>query len=417
VKHLLLALLFLLAAPVVAQDDDLSDALEAEMLALETATRQIRALDGVAVERAFPTRQQTIEYLRDAIDEQLPMDEAERYHAFYVALGLLDPAIDLREVYLTLLGAQVAGYYDSDTRVMNVVPASGAMADDLSLSEQIIYVHEFTHALQDQFFGLDALLESDKVTDNPDRTLAVIALVEGDATAVMNVYSQEIISRNPLAALQLLGEGLQAGNLTLPPGTPPILGRELIFPYEGGMVFVTSLFQQNNNWDSVDAAYANPPTTSEQVLHPQKYLAGEGAVEVTLDDASAALGEGWTQIWDTTLGEWYLREHLATALPRSDAFQAAAGWGGDRFQVYAQAEGDQLAWMTRLVWDAPPEQAEFEQAYAQFGETRYGGPSEANCWSDAASALCLNVTADATVIAQAPTLAAAQALVGMAVPA
>lgn len=411
VKNLLLVLLLLvIVVPVGAQDDDLSDTLETEMASLETATRQIRELDGVAVVRAFPTREETIEYLRDSLDEQLPVDEAGRYHDFYVALGLLDPDTDLREVYLTLLGAQVAGYYDSDTKIMNVIPLSGAMSDELSLTEQIIYVHEFTHALQDQFFELNGLLESDDVADNPDRTLATISLVEGDATAVMNVYTQEVVSRNPLAAFQLLGEGLQAGNLTLPPGTPPILARELMFPYDGGMVFVTALFQQNDDWDTVNAAYTNPPTTTEQILHPPKYLAGEGAVEVALDDASATLGEGWSQVWNTTLGEWYLREHLAVELPRAEASDAAAGWGGDRFQVYRQADDGALAWRLRLVWDTPAEQAEFVQAYAQFGEARYGAAASADCWTDAGSALCLNVAGDAVVIAQGPTLEAASRL-------
>lgn len=414
IRLLLFGLMLLAIALPLSAQDDISPDLEAEMEALETATRQIRELDGVAVERAFPSREDTISYLRELFDDELPIEEAARYQQFYVALGLLEPDIDLREVYLTLLSAQVAGYYDSDSRVMNVIPTSGEMTDSLSLTEEIIYVHEFTHALQDQFFGLDALLESDDVADHPDRSLATLALVEGDASAVMNVYTQEIVSRNPLAAFQLLGEGLQAGNLMLPAGTPAILTRELLFPYEGGMVFVTALFQANDSWEAVDAAFANPPTTSEQVLHPQKYLDGEGAVAVTLEDGTAALGEGWAQVWDTTLGEWYLREHLATQLARSDANAAAAGWGGDRLHIYAGPETADLAWNVRLVWDTAVEQAEFEAAYAAFGEVRYGIAPENGCWSDDDSALCLNVGDDATTLAQAPTLASAQALAGLA---
>jgi hypothetical protein len=413
VKHLLLLLLCLmLTLPVAAQEDVINPDLLAEMEALETATRQIRELDGVAVERAFPTREETIAYLQNLFDEELPIEDAERYQNFYVALGLLEPDVDLREVYLSLLSAQVAGFYDTDTQVMNVIPTSGALTDSLSFTEEIIYVHEFTHALQDQFFGLDSLMEADEIADHPDRALAVTALVEGDASAVMNVYTQEIVSRNPLAAFQLLGEGLRAGNLTLPAGTPAILGRELLFPYEGGMVFVTALFQVNNDWDTVNAAFDNPPTTSEQILHPEKYVAGEAGVDVTLPDASAALGDGWTQEWDTVLGEWYLREHLATQLPRNDANAAAAGWGGDRLHIYAQAETGALAWVTRLVWDTPEDQAEFEAAYTTFGDEAYGAAAENGCWSDADSVLCIQPDGGATVIAQGPTLTEAQALLG-----
>src|SRR5690606_23013873 len=130
-----------------------------------------------------------------------------------------EPDVNLRDVYLELLGAQVAGFYDSDTKMMNVVPTSGLLSDDLTLTEEIIYVHEFTHALQDQFFGLDPLIEPEEVAKHPDRALAAISLVEGDATAVMQVYVQNVVSRNPMAAFQILGEGLQAGNLFLPPNT------------------------------------------------------------------------------------------------------------------------------------------------------------------------------------------------------
>lgn len=414
-KHLLLLLLcVLMVLPVAAQEDVISPDLLAEMEALETATRQIRELDGVAVERAFPSREETIAYLQNLFDEELPIEDAERYQNFYVALGLLEPDVDLRTVYLSLLSAQVAGFYDSDTRVMNVIPTSGTLTDSLALTEQIIYVHEFTHALQDQFFGLDALLESEEIADHPDRSLATLSLVEGDASAVMNVYTQEIVSRNPLAAFQLLGEGLRAGNLTLPAGTPAILGRELLFPYEGGMTFVTALFQVNDSWDTVNAAFDNPPTTTEQVLHPEKYIAGEAGVDVTLADASGALGEGWVQEWDTVLGEWYLREHLMTQLPRNEANAAAAGWGGDRFQIYARADGEALAWVARLVWDTPADKAEFEASYNALGEARYEAAADAGCWSNADSALCVQAVGDAVVIAQGPTLAEAQALLGAA---
>lgn len=397
--------------PALAQDTTttISPALEDDMSALEAITRTLRGLDGEPVERAFPTREETAAYLRESIDQQLPIDEAGRYRDFYVALGLLEPGTDLRAVYLTLLSAQVAGFYDTDTKIMNVIPSKGALADDLTLTEQIIYVHEYTHALQDQFFNLDRYLDDEETTGNPDRALAAISLVEGDATAVMNLYTQEVIARNPLAVFQILGEGLQAGNLFLPPGTPAILSRELIFPYEDGMQFVVALYQAGG-WDAVNAAFENPPATTEQVMHPDKYLAGEAAIPASLNDATAALGDGWTTRWDTTLGEWYLREHLRTQLPNSDARAAADGWGGDRFQVYASADDSALAWALRLVWDTPADEAEFEAAYRQFAETRFGGTASDNCWSDDTAALCMPERDGETLIAQAPTVEQAQAI-------
>ena len=45
---------------------------------------------------------------------------------------------------------------------------------------------ELTHALQDQHFGLEKLIQ--KVEDNNDKLMALISLVEGDATFVQTQY-------------------------------------------------------------------------------------------------------------------------------------------------------------------------------------------------------------------------------------
>ncbi len=293
-RSIMIALLVLLVglSTAVAQDvtpesaaaaTPISPSLAAQMANLEATTAALRDLPvKQPVEHRFPTRQQTIDYLRETYARELPPEQIARTKDFYVALGLLSPDIDLSEVYLDLLGSQVAGFYDSDTETMNVIPTVG---DDpgttLSFTEQIIYVHEFTHALQDQYFGLNALLDTPAVANSPDRSLALTSLVEGDATAIMTVYEQNVTLRNPLAALGMLVEGLQAGNLFLPAGVPSILTNELLLPYEEGLNFVVAVYK-SGGWDAVNAAYANPPTTSEQILHPDKYIAGEGAQDVAL---------------------------------------------------------------------------------------------------------------------------------------
>jgi hypothetical protein len=253
-------------------------------------------------------------------------------------------------------------------------------------------------------------MEAPEILETPDRSLATTALVEGDATAIMTLYTQAVAARNPFAVLGMLVEGLQAGNLFLPPGIPPILTQELLFPYEGGMDFVVALYN-DGGWDAVNAAFANPPTTSEQIYHPEKYLAGEGAQEVALGDKSRALGDDWSAAWNTTLGEFYLRAHLATELSSSAAASAASGWGGDHFIVYQN--GDQLAWALRIVWDTPTDRSEFYDFYYDYANARSGTPMDNDCWQDADGTLCLFTTAAAgqdTLIAFAPSREQARAL-------
>lgn len=415
-KRLLIVLMIcgFVIMPAFAQEaDEFSETLEAQMDDLVSITERLRGLETMSpVERAFPTREETIAYLTEVYARDLPEAEADRALALYVALDLLPPGIDFAGIFLDLLSSQVAGFYDPDTQAMNVIPLTGdAPGATLSLLEQIIFVHEYTHALQDQYFSLNDYLES--VQESPDETLARISLVEGDATAIMQLYTNNVASRNPLAALSLLTESLRAGNLTLPPGVPQALVDELIFPYNQGLVFVLSLHEAGG-WDAINAAYENPPTTSEQILHPEKYLAGEGALPVSLPDYAAILNDGWTQAWDITLGEYYLNAFLRTQLSLPEASRASTGWGGDNFAVWTNEEG-QFVSALRFRADTLADQTEFSDAISAWADAKFGAGAVDGCWSDAAEAFCVSGSESVgTLVVRAPTVMLAQAL--LAVP-
>jgi len=289
-----------------------------------------------------------------------------------------------------------------------VLTLGGARGDQLPLLEQIVYVHEYTHALQDQHFDLHRLLDDPTLMENPDRAIAVQSLVEGDATAVMTGYLQAVAQRNPLAALGMVVQSFQAGAFSIPPGTPDFIVTELTFPYQDGMTFVNALLREGG-WDAVNRAYDQLPVSSEQILHPEKYLAGEGPQPVALE--SQAPAEGWERLIDRSLGEFYLRAFLRTQLPALAARTAAAGWGGDRFHLYHEAQGDRRAWALKLVWDTSADADEFAQAFRQFAAARFpDGETDGECWWTAAAALCLLDSGETTLAAAAPTPALARAL-------
>jgi hypothetical protein len=373
-KWFVLAAAALIAAPVIAQDSAaIPPTLNEQMNTLIGVTETMRGLDTLTpVERRFPTRDETIAYLTALYDASSTPEELSAWEAFYRATGMLGPEQSLRDTYLRLLGAQVGGFYDPGDKSMNVLPALGDdVGSTLSITEQVVFVHEYVHALQDQHFGLDAL-DSPAVTATPDSSLAARALVEGDASAVMNLFAQDVMLQNPALALQLLAEGALNGTLTLPPGIPAGLTRELLFPYEDGMAFVLALYQAGG-WDAINAAYAALPSTSEHILHPETYLRGEDAQSVAPYGLGTALGEGWSLAWASPLGEFYLREWLRQFVPADLARAAAAGWGGDWFEVYRHDASGDLAWALTTAWDSPAEAEEFSavlaRAVAQPGRT------------------------------------------------
>lgn len=415
IRLILLALMLLSMGVGTAQEapaPDMSAALRNDLQALETYTQWVRGLQPQApLIRRFPTRVEVEAYIEEAFRTELTDEVLAEDVRFYAAFGLMPRDTDLRAVLTRLYQDQVAGFYDTESKEMNVILLSGGQPGDrLPLLEQIVYVHEYVHVLQDQNFGLADLLERATAEGNRDRGLALLALVEGDATAVMNLYTQRAAESNPLAVtLEVLQGGIQVGNLTLPPDVPDIIGDELLWPYEAGSVFVAALVRAGG-WQAVDDAFTLPPLSTEQILHPEKYLAGEAPIRVRMTDAAQALGADWQLVEAATLGEYYISHYLDAYLDRRVAREAAAGWGGDRYHIY-EAEDGKLAFALRTYWDTSAERDEFNAVQATYGVTRFGGGNTDGCYTNEAGALCLlEVGAYETIVTYAPSLALAQAL-------
>lgn len=404
---------FAAAAPLAAQDDapPISPDLLAQLEAIEAFVQRQRGLGALEpIERRFPTRAEAVAHLRAIIEAEFPPAVNRDASDFYAAFDFLPPGSDYLALYLDLLGQQVGGYYDTDTRLMNVLLLRGeAPGDSLPLLEQIVYAHEYVHALQDQHFSIEALQAL--ADDDADRSFAALALLEGDATAVMNAFTSALSQRNPLGVgLALLLQGAQSGGLTLPPGTPPILERELLSAYLDGAAFVGAL-HRDGGWDAVSAAYADLPQSSEQILHPQAYLAGDAPQPVTLADDDFAAARGWEAVTEATLGEFYLREYLRTQLASAAAGAAAAGWGGDRYRLYRRESDGGLAWVLKIVWDTEADSAEFVETLSAFAERRFAGVEAADgCWTGGEDALCFGDANGALLLARAPTVDEARAL-------
>jgi hypothetical protein len=271
------------------------------------------------------------------------------------AFGLLPPDASLTDLYINLLGSQVAGLYNPDKKTLYVVSRSGQLGG----AEKTTFAHEFTHALQDQNFDLGTL-HLDEIGQG-DRSFARLALVEGDATLSMSYWQIQNLSQAELG--QMLAAAGSDPSTKVLLDMPPILRETLLFPYIQGLSFVQGL-QGGGGWQGVDAAFAKPPASTEQILHPEKYASGEAPVAVALPKGLAAsLGNGWKVALEDSFGEFQLGVWLRgnTAINAATANDAAAGWGGDRI---ALVEGPNGAWgvVLRTAWDSDSDASAFEAA-------------------------------------------------------
>jgi hypothetical protein len=369
---------------------------------VEEATSILRGLEPKqAITRAFLTRDELLAYLTDLLDREYPPDRARDDAIFYSTFGWMDLDTDLRQVQLDVLAEQIAGFYDTDLKAMFVISAQ----DELSVMNQILYAHEYTHVLQDQYFDLGALDTDTLAIDAPDEALAYSALFEGDAMLMTEGYETWLMRSNPGAAFGVLGEGLLISSEELS-AAPPILQYELLFPYTFGRNFAYTLFTVGEGWSMVNAAYREPPQSTEQILHPERYVGGDRPVEVSVEALDGVLGDGYRLVWDRALGEFYLREMLRVTVPTETADSAAAGWGGDRYRIYFNDATGQTVMLYRVVWDEPSDATEFAAAFKGYGALRFADPGVATdasmtCWY-ADVTLCLRQGTIESVLIQVP---------------
>ncbi len=391
-----IACLLLAAAPLLAQTtDDWSKGIERRVEEI----RGLKFQNDVGVQRR--TREELRQRMIDTFDVDTPPAELAKANATMQAFGLLPPGADLKDIVIRYYTNEVAAFYDPRTKELWMIEGEqGGGGDDT------VIIHEMIHAVEDQNF--DLLAHDEKVKGHDDRTNALQAMCEGSATfgMFMPQWKRPGDEGGPTdyeaqARMISVVMGLSA-KIGQTEDYPNLFSEGGIFPYLDGLHFVAAVYKERG-WKGIDDAYASPPASTEQIIHPEKYLAGEAPVEVVLPDTDAVLGKRWERVEENTMGEEYVRlflkEHLVVQPARRllggtggglgkwigegavgwftiDPAKAAEGWGGDRYRIYRSAKtgANALVWAT--TWDTPEDAEEFLEAYRGVVSKRWPGWTE-----------------------------------------
>ncbi|MBK5093505.1 MAG: hypothetical protein JJE48_08325, partial [Actinobacteria bacterium] len=294
-----------------------------------------------------------------------------------------------------VLTEQIVGFYDTETKDITIV---GGTMDEITMA------HEITHGLQDQNFDLEKP-PLDNEEYNGDNDLAVTSLVEGDAMVTMLDYALEYIDVEKLTEAELAESGTSSEELDK---APAYIRESLLFPYEEGMNFVEQL-KKSRELAGVDAAFRDPPLSTEQIIHPDKYLKKrDDPRPVPLPDISGALGPKWKLINSDCMGEFDVRVWFDEYDGLITAKDAAAGWGGNTIQYY-QGPGKDNVVVNMFAWDAPGDAQEFFNAYAKLIEKRFkkkaekvGGAEGWYLYEANGELFYCGITGDSTLCVQAP---------------
>jgi hypothetical protein len=339
------------------------------------------------VKRDVTKREAMKAMLLKEFDEDMTPAEFRANEMAMKAFGLVPRSLDLKPLLIQVYSEEIAAFYDPKTKTMHLIeePEEKQKAQPSFLERlfgkkagfdkdenKTVIAHELTHALADQHYDLDALHKDAKHDD--DRSLAVSALIEGEATLAM--MGAQMDDWDGSKIVKLPADDLDRGLSFITPflsmmgggkslkSAPPIISETMIFPYLRGMVFCAKL-ANNGGWKSVDEAYRNPPASTEQVLHPEKYRA-KPDLPTLIDLGELKPGEPWKELGRNVLGEL----QTAIMLGRQGA-RAAAGWDGDRYAVF-EGPDQKLGLIWLSTWDSADEAREFAQAYVRYQTRRMG---------------------------------------------
>jgi hypothetical protein len=293
----------------------------------------------------------------DLVAAEYPAEQADLDSRLLQALGAVPRGTDLKALQEDLLAGQVAGYYDPDSGEIVVRVADGE--DSLDVAGQITLAHELDHMLTDQALGLP----DTERAGSSDSNLAALALVEGDATLLMQRW-----------ALTNIGLLDQLGQAFAPEAAaaqedleqvPPYLREELLFPYTTGLAYACRLFV-DGGWEAVDAAYDDPPATTAEVLFD------DGATEAVDVDVAGA-PEGWEIATTDTFGaaplSWLFAAPGGDESAAVVADDALRSWAGGRVRLFVDGPDSAVS----LVLAAGDDGVALCEAVDQWYSAAFGG--------------------------------------------
>jgi hypothetical protein len=341
-----------------------SDVLE-QMGEIEAQVTQLRGWNSSGpVERALLTTDELYQYVLDDFFADYTEEDAAD-DAFVLSMfGLLESDFDLYNFYLDLYSEQIAGFYDDEVKKMFVVQEAGFRG-----MERITYAHEYVHALQDQIWGFEEglNLNDESCEIDSERCAGIIALVEGDATLLEEQWLMDFATASDFSQILEFYDDYES---PVYDSAPLFMQQDFLYPYTYGTDFVREIYRQGG-WEAVDAVYSDPPISTEQILHHERYP-WDKPIVIEPPELESALGGSWREIEFNVLGEWFTQLVLSEYIGDDLSILAAEGWGGDVYVALANDDDQVGALFLLTIWDSARDSQEFAAAFLDYGDARFG---------------------------------------------
>jgi hypothetical protein len=336
------------------------------------------------VKRRLVNRDEVVAFVQKHMSEDEDAQRLRRSELVLKKFGLLPRDFDLQSFLVVLLREQVAGYYDPQTKTVNLL-------DWIEPDQQKpVLAHELTHALQDQSFGLEKYMKAgagdlaiskneptpeDIQTD--EASAAHQAVVEGQAMVVLLDYelaptgmsvvdSPEIVEAAKAGMIRGTADSVEFHN------APLYIREALTFPYRYGMDFETELLTKLGKDKAYSGVFRKPPSTTREIMEPQAYLSGEKMEAIRLPDFKNDF-KGYDRFDIGAVGEFDVAILLEQYQGELVAKRLYPHWRGGYYYA-ARPHGDASAPLGLLYvsrWSSAEKASEFAWVYAKGLEQRY----------------------------------------------
>jgi hypothetical protein len=321
-----------------------------------------------SLKKTLRSKKEIREYL--VREEKEDKDEGERDADTKTleAFGLIPKGFPLDAFMLDVLTDQIAGLYDPKAREFYI-------ADWIPLDEQkSVMAHELTHALEDQSFHIDPWIKAARPND--DAELARESVSEGSAMAAMVDYTlrDQKMSVRDLPDVTLLIRSGAVSEMDKDPNlskAPPYLRDDLLFPYLAGTTFSQQFLKAHTGWGDLKILFANPPVSTQQIMHPDMYLAGVTPEKVTFPQWKGIVPSEWKVLEENVMGEFNLNEVLKQFLGQDRADKLAAAWRGDRYVSFENSKTKDVPLVVLLALDNVEDAGRFAGQYSEALEKKY----------------------------------------------
>jgi len=351
-----------------SQDDELS---RDEAAVVKARVQKIR---GLKLKRDVPVTylsvaeteaRFTAQFAKQVSQEEIDTDVEENK-----MIGLFPPDLKIERKDLADMTLELAGFYDDHHKDIVIIDRPltvelperyrNAITEMRKLDTMGTLGHELTHALQDQYFNIEAALKNYK--GNSDRELAYKAIVEGDAT--LSGFSV-VTGRVDDETIDYFNSHLQdivpvfMGRME---GKPRAMTYPFIFQYTEGARFVAEAYHRGK-WAAVNALFNGPPLSTQQIMHPELYFDHPTpALTVKLAGYDKVLHD-WKKIDEDTLGELMLKIMLERTMGEDTPYvEASTKWAGDRIIALQKGKSLTILWM--ITFRSAGDADNFAQLYS-----------------------------------------------------